>query len=112
MSFKTTRKTAAFLAFIYLSCGVLLRAAQAGTPASKPKRETFSGNVVELLTDKLTVSRSILGGHAEKRTFLLNSETKIEGKLRLNAKVTVGYETKDDGDVAHLIVVRQPRKGT
>lgn len=111
MPLKSARKTAAFLAFIYLSCAVL-RAAQTGAPASKPKSETFSGNIVELLADKLTVSRSILGGRAEKRTFLLNSETKIEGKLHLKAKVTVGYETTGDGDVAHLIVVRQPRKGT
>jgi hypothetical protein len=72
--------------------------------------DTFSGNIVELLPDKVTVSRTILGGHAEKRTFLLKPETKIEGKLKMKAKVTVGFAATDEGDVARLIMVREPKK--
>jgi hypothetical protein len=67
--------------------------------------QTFSGPVIELTATKITVSRSILGKH-EKRSFLLQSDTRIEGKLRMHVKVTVGYISTDDGDVARLVVVR------
>ena len=33
-----------------------------------------------------------------------------EGKLRVRAKVTVGFVTNDEGDVARLIVVRGPQQ--
>jgi hypothetical protein len=76
-------------------------------PKSEPSYDdTFSGPVVELSATKITVSRSILGRPAEKHTFLIKSDTRIEGRLRVRAKVTVGFVTKDDGDVARLIVVR------
>ena len=39
--------------------------------------------------------------------FLINSDTRIEGKLHVKLKVTIGFVTSDDGDVARLIVVRQ-----
>ena len=68
--------------------------------------QTFSGPVVELTATKITVSRSILGKPAEKRSFLLQSDTRVEGKLRMHVKVTVGYISTDDGDVARLVVVR------
>lgn len=68
--------------------------------------DTFSGPVVELSATKITVSRSILGQPAEKHTFLIKSDTRIEGRLRVRTKVTVGFVTTDDGDVARLIVVR------
>lgn len=67
--------------------------------------QTFSGPVIELTATKITVSRSILGKR-EKRSFLLQSDTRIEGKLRMHVKVTVGYISTDDGDVARLVVVR------
>jgi hypothetical protein len=67
--------------------------------------QTFSGPVIELTATKITVSRSILGKQ-EKRSFLLQSDTRIEGKLRMHVKVTVGYISTDDGDVARLVVVR------
>ena len=74
---------------------------------TEPKYDdTFSGPIVEFSTAQITVSRSILGKPAEKRTFLIKSDTRIEGKLRVKARVTVGFVTTDDGDVARLIVVR------
>ncbi len=81
-------------------------------PKSEPKYdETFSGPIVELSATKITVSRSILGKPAEKRTFSIKSDTRIEGKLRVRAKVTVGFVTTDDGeDVARLVVVRTAQK--
>jgi len=79
---------------------------------SEPKYdETFSGPVVEVSATKITVSRSILGKPAEKRTFLIKPDTRIEGKLRVRAKVTVGFVTTDEGDdVARLVVVRPAQK--
>ncbi len=77
-------------------------------PKTEPKYDdTFSGSIIELTTAKITVSRSILGKPAEKRVFLINADTRIEGKCRLKQKVTIGFVTTDDGDVARLIVVRQ-----
>ena len=78
---------------------------------SEPKYDqTFSGQIVELAAGKVTVSRSILGKPAEKHTFLIRSDTRVEGKLRVKAKVTVGYVSTDDGDVAKLVVVRTSQK--
>ena len=78
------------------------------TPKTEPKYDdTFSGSIIELTTSKITVSRSILGKPAEKRVFLINSDTRIEGKLHVKLKVTIGFVSSDDGDVARLIVVRQ-----
>jgi hypothetical protein len=72
--------------------------------------ETFSGAVVELTAQRITVSRSILGGAAERRSFLLKPDTRIEGKLRVKARVTVGFINTEEGDVARLIVVREKKK--
>ena len=69
--------------------------------------DTFSGSILELTTAKITVSRSILGKQPEKRTFLITADTRIEGKMRVKLKVTIGFVTSDNGDVARLIVVRQ-----
>lgn len=78
---------------------------------SEPKYDhTFSGPLVEVTETQITVSRSILGKPAEKRTFAIKSDTRVEGKLRIHAKVTVGYVTTDDGDVARLVVVRSSQK--
>ena len=78
------------------------------SPKTEPKYDdTFSGSIIELTTSKITVSRSILGKPAEKRVFVINADTRIEGKLHVKLKVTIGFVSSDDGDVARLIVVRQ-----
>ena len=80
-------------------------------PKSEPKYdETFSGLIVELSATKITVSRSILGKPAEKCTFAIKPDTRVEGKLRVRAKVTVGFVTTDEGDIARLVVVRPAQK--
>jgi len=80
-------------------------------PKSEPKyTDTFSGPIVELSAAKITVSRSILGKPAEKRTFWIKPDTRIEGKLRMKVRVTVGFVTSDDGNVARLVVVRPAQK--
>jgi hypothetical protein len=85
--------------------------AQKDDSKNAPKYDdTFSGPIVELTAVKITVSRSILGKPAEKRTFAIKPDTRIEGKLRVRVRVTVGFVTTDDGDVARLIVVRTTQK--
>jgi hypothetical protein len=86
-------------------------AAHGDDSKSEPKYDqTFSGPIVEITATQITVSRSILGKPAEKRTFAIKPDTRIEGKLKVRAKVTVGYVTTDDGDVARLVVVRSSQK--
>jgi len=103
---------------------VMALAAVTGTPAAQPQEalatqqseaqtDTFSGSVTELKPDRVTVRRSIAGSTAESRVFLIQSDTRVEGKLRLKARVTVGFVANEAGDaVARLIVVRQtqPKK--
>jgi hypothetical protein len=107
-----------FVRVVLLAAGLLWTGASAqepSAPAEAPKTEpeyqnTFSGPIVELTAEKITVSRSILGKPAEKKTFWIKSDTKVEGKLKVKIKVTVGFVTTDDGDVARLIVVRPSSK--
>lgn len=80
---------------------------------SPPKADVssfFAGTVVELSSQKITVLRSVLGKTSERRTFLLEPETKVEGKLRVKARVTVRFVTRDEGDVATSILVRSSGK--
>jgi hypothetical protein len=66
----------------------------------------FSGTVVEVAAGSLTVSRTILGKPAEKRTFILNGDTRIDGKLTTKIRVTVRYASREEGDVAVSVLVR------
>jgi len=89
---------------------VTAQQSQAPPQQPQPESETFSGTVVELTAARLTVSRSILGGAAERRSFVLKPDTRVEGKLRVKARVTVGFVNTEEGDVARLIVVREKKK--
>jgi len=102
-------------------------AAKTEPAKSEPKySDTFSGPIVEVFytgdstkkvhpddaITRITVSRSILGKPAEKATFWIKPDTKIEGNLRMRVRVTVGYVVGDEGNVARLIVVRTTQKQT
>jgi hypothetical protein len=79
---------------------------------SQPKTENpqdtfFSGNVVSVTSDKLTVARRTLGLTTVTRVFLRDANTQVEGKsLQAKARVTVKFEKTDDGDRAVRIIVR------
>lgn len=62
----------------------------------------FSGVVTDLTAENVTVSRAILGKDPETRTFAIDHDTKIEGKLKNKSRVTVRFA----GEVAVSIVVR------
>lgn len=89
--------------------GITALAAQENPPASEPSYEFFSGNVVEASDTKITVTRTVLG-HSENRDFQINPDTKIEGKLKPKARVTVGFKSSEQGDVAVRIIVRSQKK--
>lgn len=59
---------------------------------------------------KITVARAILGKPPENRSFLITGETKVEGKLKMKARVTVGFKTSEQGDVAVRIIVRNTQQ--
>jgi hypothetical protein len=74
--------------------------------ANTKKTDTFfAGTVLDTTTEKIVVSRVVLG-KTEKRQFRLTSDTKVEGRLRARVRVTVRYITDEDGDTATLIIVR------
>ena len=75
------------------------------TSASKAADTFFAGTVSQFTSETIIVGRTVRG-KAESRTFILTSQTKIEGKLAVKVRVTVRYFTDDDGDTATLIVVR------
>ncbi|MGH9633137.1 MAG: hypothetical protein ACRD7E_32945 [Bryobacteraceae bacterium] len=75
-----------------------------------PEYEFFSGTIAEYSEGRIVVARAILGKPAESKSFLITGETKIEGELKNNARVTVGFKTTEEGDVAVRIIVRPPEK--
>jgi hypothetical protein len=74
--------------------------------AEQPEDQYFSGTVVSYNAEKVTVARTILGKDSSSRTFVITSQTQIDGKLRPKVRVTVQYVTKSDIDHAVHIVVR------
>ena len=81
-----------------------------GNPASEPVYEFFSGTISQLPEGKIGVARTVLGKPPENRDFRIDGQTKIEGKLKLKARVTVGFKSTPDGDVAVRIIVRPQEK--
>lgn len=84
--------------------------AQDKAPAEQPRNEFFSGVVTELSGDKITVLKALLGKNSETRTFLIAADTRIEGKLRVKARVTVRYTRDEDTNRALHIIVRTSQK--
>ena len=73
---------------------------------ARPQETFFSGNVVSFDAEKVTVTRRTLTLSWVTKTFLLDSNTKIEGTLKAKARVTVKFEKSDGGDRATHIIVR------
>ena len=73
------------------------------------KYEFFSGTIVAVQKEKVSVLRAIPGKPGETKSFSIKETTIVEGKLEVEARVTVGYVTEDAGDVAIRIIVREGR---
>ena len=89
-----------------LAFGQMAAYAQEQTPSQEGSYEFVSGTITEVSAERIIVNRSVMSKAAENRTFLITGDTKIEGKLRAKARVTVGFKTTDEGDVAVRIIVR------
>jgi hypothetical protein len=84
-------------------------------PASKAtaERDIFSGTVTAVAPDKITVVLKVPAKPDESRDFAIDKDTKVEGRLRVNARVSVRFKAGDDG-VSHAlrIIVRTDSKTT
>ncbi|HVW10859.1 MAG TPA: DUF5666 domain-containing protein [Bryobacteraceae bacterium] len=88
-------------------------AALAQAPASKATSEghIFSGTVTAVAPDKITVVLKVPAKPDESRDFAIDKDTKVEGRLRVNARVSVRFNTGDDGESHALrIIVRTDTK--
>ena len=75
--------------------------------AKADPRFLFSGTIAELESKRITIHRRASGELPdEKKTFVITDSTKVEGQLRLSARVTIGFVSSDQGDVATRIIVR------
>ena len=81
-----------------------------GIAAAQEAKKTatfFAGTVIESTSEKITIAR-VVRGKTENRTFRVTPATKVEGKLRIQVRVTLRYAASEEGDTAILIVVRPP----
>ena len=85
---------------------LVVHAQDQGNGQAEPNYEFFSGTISELPGGRIGVTRTVVGKPSENRNFLIDSETKIEGKLKMKARVTVGFKPTPDGDLAVRIIVR------
>ena len=58
----------------------------------------------------MTVLKAVRGKTPETLTFLISKDTRVEGKLRMKARVTVRYADDEDGHRAVHIIVRTSQK--
>lgn len=80
--------------------------AQQDESHAAPPDQFFSGTIVEITTDHITVSRTVLGKDSGTRTFVITPETRIEGKPRAKSRVTVRFISEEESDRAIHIIVR------
>ena len=78
-------------------------------PHAEAPSDFVSGTVVEMPAGKLVVNRAVVGKPAENHTFTLTPETKVEGRLRVNARVTVGFKTTEAGETVAVRVIVRPQ---
>jgi len=75
-------------------------------PKTAVVNDKFSGTVTELTSDSVTVVRTAPAKMAVTRKFNLDAQTKVEGKLKPKSRVTVQYESGEEGQyrAIHIIV--------
>jgi hypothetical protein len=83
--------------------------AESGTP-DLSQDQFFSGTVKTFEGSRITVTRTVLGKPSATRTFIISSETRIEGgQPEVKARVTVRFITTENGDQAVHIIVRSKK---
>ncbi len=92
----------------FLACPAFLPAQTTEEPsAGQPRDQFFAGYITAVSDTEITVSRTVLGKQSSTRTFQITPETKIEGKPKVKAKVTVQFVAGEEGDRAVHIIVRE-----
>lgn len=81
------------------------------THAALPANDIFSGNVTAAGNGALTVLRKVPARADETRTFVLDAQTRVEGRLRVNARVSVRFRADSGGALHALRVVVRPDAG-
>lgn len=91
-------------------CATTARPAFAQQPVPKTtqqaSQEFFSGTITAVNPESVTVVRKGLGKDSVTRTFVVDSATTIEGRLRVKAKITVRFAAGENGERAVHIIVR------
>jgi hypothetical protein len=84
----------------------VLASGQPPSPRSSAEGNIFSGIVTAVAPDRISVSRKVLAKADQSRDFAIDKDTKVEGHLRVNARVSVRFKTGDDGvsHALHIIV--------
>lgn len=81
------------------------------TPPAKAKDRYFTGRVMAIDDESLTVNRRVLGKNPSIKIFVVDADTQFEGgRPSVGAQVTVRYVTTDLGDRAVHIILRRPPK--
>lgn len=95
---------------MFLAASAFLCAQEQPNPPAQTEDQFFAGEVTNLDPTKITVKRTILGKRSDLKTFLITSDTRIEGKPKVKSRVTVKWVTSDQGDTAVHILVRTGKK--
>jgi hypothetical protein len=103
-------RRALLLGLLSVIFGAVAWAAQEGSEGEA--YQFVSGVVAAVSRDRITVRRMVSGKAPENHTFLIVPETRVEGSLRVQARVTVGYRRTERGDVAVRIIVRPEENAT
>jgi hypothetical protein len=98
---------ALFLAFQMAVCVSAQTSAPKAAQKTAPVNDIFSGTVTASTTDSVTVVRKVPAKPDEYKSFVIDKDTKIEGKLAVNARVSVRFKADGDGAVhAVRVIVR------
>lgn len=81
-------------------------AAQETAAARASREDYFSGLITATSNAGIAVTRSVLGNRLCTRAFIITPETRMEGKPKINAKVTVRFVAEEKWDRAVHIIVR------
>jgi hypothetical protein len=82
------------------------KSASGKTPTKPaPANDIFSGTVTAFVPDLLTVVRKVPARPDEFRQFIVDKDTKVEGRVRVNARVTVRFKADSGGAIHALRVI-------
>jgi hypothetical protein len=98
-----------FISILLLLASVAAFAVAQDSPdaAAPPHAQVFSGYVTEITPHSISVSRkSSTGKEMVHKSFGMDGKTKVEGKIKLNARVTVQFLALTDSNYAQRIIVR------